>query len=402
MGRIPLLIIQPMDPLGGKIGGIETFLKGFIKYAPEDFVIEWIGVTSDRKKRPLGRWQELSFEGKKIKFFPSLYVKDENVRTNIPLFLKFTISLFRYRFLLEGRILEFHRIEPSIPFKKKQNKKILFIHSITKDLYNPHAETKWRKFPWLYSKLEEKLIDKMERIFVVREDGVKFYKKRYPHLAERFLFFSTWVDEETFYPYIDEVRKDKKIQFLKKQDFNQKDKLILFAGRLEKQKDPLLLIDTFYYLYPKNNSTKLIIVGEGSLRKKMKAKIKEYHLQENIKFLGVMSQPELAEVMRISDVFLLTSAFEGMPLSVLESLGCGLPVVSTNVGEVKRVVKEGFSGKLVSEQKPKIIGEAVLDVLGKQEIFNPKNCLLCIQDYTATQVLGKVYETHYQILDKGK
>jgi len=398
--KVKPLIIYPMDPLGEKIGGIETFLKGFIKYAPEDFAIEWIGVTSDRKKRPVGIWQELSFEGKKFKFFPSLYVKDENVRTKIPLSLKFTISLFQHCFPLEGRILEFHRIEPLLPFKKRQNKKILFVHGNMKDLYNPYTEIKWGKFPWLYFNLEKKLINRIEKIFVVREDGVKFYQERYPYIAERFSFLPTWVDEEIFYLYPDKVKKYKKVQFLRKQGFNQKDNLILFVGRLEGQKDPLLLIDTFYYVHVKNNFTKLLIVGKGSLRKKMEIKVRRYHLEKNVRFLGVMPQSKVAEIMRISDVFLLTSAFEGMPRSMLEALACGLPAVSMDVGEAKRVVKGGFSGMLVSERKAKIIGEAALDVLNKQENFNPQNCLSCIKNYTADQVLKKVYETYYQILKK--
>lgn len=63
LNKVKPLIIYPMDPLGKKIGGIETCLKGFIKYTQEDFAIEWVGVTSDRKKKPVGMWQELSFEG---------------------------------------------------------------------------------------------------------------------------------------------------------------------------------------------------------------------------------------------------------------------------------------------------------------------------------------------------
>lgn len=100
--RITPLIIYPMDPLGEKIGGIETFFKRFMKYAATDFAIEWIGVTSDRERRPVGIWQELSLEGKDFKFFPPLYVKDENIRTKIPFSLKFIISLFQHRFPLGG------------------------------------------------------------------------------------------------------------------------------------------------------------------------------------------------------------------------------------------------------------------------------------------------------------
>ena len=167
-------------------------------------------------------------------------------------------------------------------------------------------------------------------------------------------------------------------------------------------KQPHSLLMIAFNKMDANNFTKLFIIGKGSLRKKMEYKIKEYHLEKNVKFFGVTPQAEVAEVMRISDVFLLTSASEGMPISILESLGCGLPVVSTNAGEVKKVIREGFSGKIVSNRNQEVMGEAVLDVLNNRRDFSIKNCLLCIQDYTAKKVLEKVYKIHYQILDKDR
>jgi len=52
-----IVIIYPTDPLGPKIGGATTFIKGFVKYAPEHFDIEFIGITSDAEKRPLKNGQ---------------------------------------------------------------------------------------------------------------------------------------------------------------------------------------------------------------------------------------------------------------------------------------------------------------------------------------------------------
>ncbi|HJX31931.1 MAG TPA: hypothetical protein VJ624_08815, partial [Thermodesulfobacteriota bacterium] len=82
--KVKCLILYQMDPLGGKIGGIETFDRNFIKYAPEDLDIEFVGVSSDKRCR-IGRWQEAELYGKKFNFLPVLYVKNENVRTPIPL-----------------------------------------------------------------------------------------------------------------------------------------------------------------------------------------------------------------------------------------------------------------------------------------------------------------------------
>jgi glycosyltransferase involved in cell wall biosynthesis len=391
-----------MDPLGNKIGGIETMIRSFIKYAPDDFDIEFVGVTSDKQNRPVGKWQQITAYTKKINFLPVLYIREENVRTTIPLSLKFTLSLFKYKKQLncKDRILTYHRIEPSFPHANIPAKKVCFIHNNTIDLlYSPHTEVKWRNFPLLYFQMEKKLISQMNKVFAVREDVVESYQKKYPFMADRFSFLPTWVDEETFSPYNNEVKAGHKSMFLKSKSLQANTKLILFVARLEGQKDPLLLIDTFYYVNKHFPEIILLIVGTGALKGKMEDKIKQYGLKEKICFLSTLSQKKVAELMRISDVFLLTSAFEGMPRSVLEALGCGLPVVSTDVGEVRRVVRNKFSGLICTERKATAIGDAVLKVLNGKNISVDK-CLLSIQDYTAKRVLGMVYSAYYDLTEK--
>lgn len=396
MLKLKLLIVYPMDLLGNKIGGMQTFIKNFIKYAPDDFEIEFVGVTCDKKNRPIGKWQNIIAFGTKVNFLPVLYVRDENVRTKIPLGLKFTLALFRYKKQVssDNKILTYHRIEPGLSLADVPGRKVCFIHNNTMDLlYSAHTEAKWRRFPRLYFQMENRLISRMDKVFVVSQDVVEFYQKKYPFMADRFSFLPTWVDEETFFPYKNGVKAERKSIFLKSRGFPAKTKLILFVGRLEGQKDPLLLIDTFYYANKYAPETRLLIVGKGALRKKMENRIEQYGLKKRTVFLGNLPQDKVAELMRISDVFLLTSAFEGMPMSVLEALGCGLPVVSTDVGEVKRVVINDFSGLICPERDATVIGNAILRVLNENK-FASDNCVSSIRDYTAVRILKRVYDTY--------
>ncbi|MCX8011584.1 MAG: hypothetical protein N3A64_00300, partial [Desulfobacterota bacterium] len=174
--KVKCLIIHPMDPLGNKIGGIETLIKNFIKYTPKDFDIEFVGISSD-KRRQIGKWHHAELCGKEFNFLPILYIENENIRPTIPLSIKFTFFLFRQKnqISLEKRILMFHRVETSLPFRRCSNPKCLTIHSHMMDLYNQNSDVRWSKFPWLYFKLEAHLISGMDRIFIVRRDGVEFY-----------------------------------------------------------------------------------------------------------------------------------------------------------------------------------------------------------------------------------
>ncbi len=395
--KVKCLILYQMDPLGGKIGGIETFDRNFIKYAPEDLDIEFVGVSSDKRCR-IGRWQEAELYGKRFNFLPVLYVKDENVRTPIPLSVKFVLSLYKHKaeIPLENKILMFHRVEHSIPFKRCPNRKFLIVHGHMKDLYNPYSEVRWHQFPWLYFKLEAALIPHINRIFVVRRDAVEFYKKRYPASAARFGFLPTWVDEDLFYPLTENQCGHGREDFARQEGLTPQNKLILFVGRLEGQKDPLRLIDSFDYVYSRDSMARLIIVGTGALLEKTQKKVKQKGLGHAVRLLGSLPQEKVAHLMKICDAFLLTSAFEGMPRSVLEALACGLPVVTTDVGEVGLVVKEGFSGKVV-DRDIKEIGTAVLEVLNDRPKFSPENCLKSVEQYRAENVLTQVYSYCHEI-----
>lgn len=387
-----------MDPLGEKIGGMERFVKDFIRYAPEDFDIEFIGTTSNKKVKKIGRWHEVNLYDKKFRFMPILFVHDENVRTTIPLTLKLTLAIYKYRYKisLENRILEFHRIEPSIPLRNIGDRKVLFLHGHMLDFYNPKAEVRWAKFPWFYFYLEKRNINQFKKIFIVREDGARFYEKRYPTLKERISFIPTWVDIDTFYPYTEIKREKERLRFMRENLFSTHDKIILFVGRFEGQKDLPLLIDSFYFLQKKLTAVRLCMVGTGGMKDKIEQKIREYNVSEKVQFMGALPQQKVAELMRISDVLLLTSAFEGMPRSVLEALACGLPVVSPNVGEVRRVVQDGVSGIICNERTPKMIGNAVLTVL-KSGKYSPENCVYSIQNYQAKHILGDIYQYYYTV-----
>ena len=393
-------IVHPVDPLGNKIGGISTFIKDFIKYAPEDFDVEVVGITSSPEKRGLGEWQDLSIQGRKLRFLPVLGVKNENLKTKVPLTLRFTLSLTKYinKFDLEKGIVEFHRIEPSTLFSNKKSKKVLFVHGHMGDLLNPHSEVRWSRIPSVYFELERAFIAQFSRVYVVRRDGVEFYRSKYPLMGKKFHFLPTWVDEEVFYPYDSETRRAERRRFFESKGYEPEAKLVLFVGRLEGQKNPSLMIDSFRQLYQLDRRARLLIVGDGMLRDEVKERADKYGLSHRVEFINPLPQNKLAHLMRISDALILTSAFEGMPRSVLEALACGLPVVTTDVGEVKRVVRNGVSGYVISSEDPLALAVAVDAVLRGN--FSRPGCISSVKKYTAERVLKPIYEFYHLLLEK--
>lgn len=396
---VRLLIVHPMDPVGKKIGGIQTFIKNLIKYSPPKFDIEFVGVSANRKERPIAKWQEVDVFGKNVKFLPLLNIEDENSRKTLPLSFRFTLALMhsRKRISTEGKVLHFHRIEPSLAFGSTGSKKILFVHGNMIDLYNRHSEVKWRSFPWLYFGLEKKLIRGFSKVFMVRQDGVELYRKKYPFMKERFAFLPTWADREVFYPYKQKEKKRKKLSYLDRMRLPISTKIVLFVGRLEGQKDPTLLIDTFGQINHEMDNTALIIVGTGRLRDSIEKRVVAKKLSEKVVFANRLAQAEVAELMRISDVFVMTSAFEGMPMVVIEALATGLPVVCTIVGEVERIIGSFKAGMIVRERNGVAIGGVVADLLRGEIECTANDCLESVKEFTAEKVLGRLYRSHYEL-----
>lgn len=103
-------------------------------------------------------------------------------------------------------------------------------------------------------------------------------------------------------------------------------KIILFVGRLDPQKNPLFLIDIFREIKKKQDSI-LIIIGDGYLRDKINARIKEYKLEDSVKLLGTRN--DVNELLQAADFFVLPSKFEGLGIVLVESQAAGLPTFTT-------------------------------------------------------------------------
>ncbi|MDI6704118.1 MAG: glycosyltransferase [bacterium] len=384
MGEITLLTIYPIDDKGEKIGGIEEIIRSLVKYAPSDFNIEIVGITDNIK---VGKWHNITFNGKRIRFFPVLKVVDPNRASIIPLTLRFSLVLFclKDRIDFRDRIIIFHRLEPAYVLKNIEEKKILFVHGNIKNFQNRYCESRWRNFPKIYFLIEPFFIKDMKKIFVVSEEGTEYYKDRYPEYSDRFEFLPTWYDPKTFYK-MEDIDKER---ILGHYGIPDKGPIILFVGRLELPKDPFLLIESFYLINRTYEDAFLVLVGEGRLKNKVIQKVKELGLLKRVIFLGKKTPFEVSQLINISNLMILSSAFEGMPRIALESLACGLPVVATNVGEIHLIVKDGVSGKLVSSRDPSDLAKAAIEVISSPpSVFS---CKKIVSHYSQTKVLPHLY-----------
>ena len=116
------------------------------------------------------------------------------------------------------------------------------------------------------------------------------------------------------------------------------------VGRLMSQKNYPLMINAFAEAFQINNNIRLDILGEGELREELTCLISNQLLENVVQLKG--NVPNVKDYLQGADCFLMSSDYEGLPLSVLEAMSCGLSIVSTKAGGVIDVVSDGVNGYL--------------------------------------------------------
>jgi len=122
------------------------------------------------------------------------------------------------------------------------------------------------------------------------------------------------------------------------------------VGRLEPEKDHRTLLQAFRALCERRSAVRLLIIGDGSLRGDLEAHARALGLVRNVTFLGARS--DIPGLLGSIDVFVLSSINEGVPLSVVEAMAAGKPIVATNVGGLQLLVRPSINGLLVPPADP--------------------------------------------------
>ncbi len=115
------------------------------------------------------------------------------------------------------------------------------------------------------------------------------------------------------------------------------------SSLVDREKNISGIIAVAHELKQKNKAFHLTIVGENKTEMPLYLSlVKQYNLMNEISFEGFKTGEEIVIYMNQAEVFLLLSHYEGMPVVILESLACGLPVIATPVGEIKNSVNQGM------------------------------------------------------------
>ncbi len=168
---------------------------------------------------------------------------------------------------------------------------------------------------------------------------------------------------------------------------------------MEEHKGIKYLIESASLLLQSRNDVSFLIVGEGALKEELRKLCVVLKIEKNVIFAGERSN--IPEILSLTDIFVLPSLREGLPLTILEAMACGKPVIATNVGGVPEVVKDGVSGILVSPKDPEALHSAMNELLEDREKlkkmgYNGKR--VCNESFDSKTMIGKIEDLYDSLM----
>jgi glycosyltransferase involved in cell wall biosynthesis len=222
-------------------------------------------------------------------------------------------------------------------------------------------------------------------------------------IRERLIEFSPRLEMKTrvVYPSLPfheiEASRESITDFRKSLGIGEKEKLVGIVARLADVKDHDTFIDAAQIVLKEEKGVRFLIVGDGPQRKYIENKIREKKLEGNIHVLGYV--PNLDIIWFQLDIFVLTSISEGFPLSILEALGAGIPVVASCVGGIPEIVKNGENGFLTPPKQPQLFAENIIRLI-KDEILLEKmrrNAHQCIRSFHIEDMAEKTIQYYKEL-----
>jgi sugar transferase (PEP-CTERM/EpsH1 system associated) len=294
-------------------GGLEKLLVDMINRLPEDqfehaiVVLTEAGSIKNQLSVPVDLYEFNKQAGHDIQLYRRIYQLFRRIRPDIT-----------HSYNLAA--LEFQALACFAGVKKR-------IHAEHgRDAADPEGKNKRHR-------VLRKMIDPFISCYVAVSVDLKYWLQEFIGIRhKKIVFIRNGIDTNHFIPAQVPVDSSKEVHFVN-------------VARLDPVKNHRLLLDAFQELTTKHPNLRLSIAGEGSLRQELQNRIDHSGLTGKVQLLGSVDQ--VVKLYQQSSVFVLTSVAEGTPMTVLEAMSCGLPVIATRVGGVADLVEDQVTGYLV-------------------------------------------------------
>ncbi len=200
----------------------------------------------------------------------------------------------------------------------------------------------------------------------------------------------------------------------KKYGLRNNEAILTNIGYFNEQKGQFDLLEAFKKVTDRRSDVRLFLIGWGHLEDGLKRKTEALGLKGRVIFTGKLLRTDVLKILAITDLFVLSSLWEGFGRATAEAMALGKPVVSTYTDGSKEVVEDGKTGILVPIKNPTVLADAILDILenpdlmakmgeeGHKRVIKHFSCEKFIEGYENfyKNVLSSNYKTHIDIIKK--
>ncbi|MEJ2656195.1 MAG: glycosyltransferase [Desulfobacterales bacterium] len=188
----------------------------------------------------------------------------------------------------------------------------------------------------------------------------------------------------------------------RKLGFAPDDLIVLYVGRYAPVKGLDRLVEIVSCLIHLSRLRLVMVGGDGMespMVQQLQSKAKTLHIENRLMFAGRVNQETLPQYYSAADVTVVPSYYESFGLVALEALACGTPVVTTSVGAMEEIVKDGITGYVVKDPNPRHFSRHIENVLSKQRQngTSPSQIRSSVLEYTWTRSAGLLLDAYRSV-----
>ena len=217
-------------------------------------------------------------------------------------------------------------------------------------IYTAHGFHFYKGAPllnWMLFYPVEKYLSKYtDTLITINQEDYELAKRKFKKCKDIQYVPGVGIDSKKFEFIMNEPPKKKLRKSLGLKD---KDFVMIYPARLDKNKNQIFLINAMEKLVNKNKNIKLLLPGIDDLNGYYQNIVKNKNLENNIIFLGYRN--DISKLLKISNIAVSSSKREGLPINILEAMCCGLPVVALNCRGMSDLIKNGRNGYIVNSEQ---------------------------------------------------
>jgi len=215
----------------------------------------------------------------------------------------------------------------------------IIVQLFTKYQTIPFLRTTYNHPKYWIARITEKLTKCFVKQYLANSESVKnFYVENIGVEKEKITVIPNGIDVD----FYDNVKIDCNLR--RSFGIDDTDFVIICIANLHINKGHRYLLEAFENIYKENENIKLLLVGDGNEKKNLLSQIKNYNSKNNILFLG--KRTDVLQLLKISDIFVLPTFFEGMSNAIIEAMVSDVPIITTNIPENQDLIENEKSGIL--------------------------------------------------------